>query len=127
MGLAFQPKEGTVLMCDFRGYEVPEIIKKRPVAVIRKHRTNGKLVSVVPLSNTAPNVLLEYHVEIRSILKDGGEACWAKSDLLATVSLNRLDRCKVLDRHGNRQYVTFHLSKEELEALKKAVRSALGL
>lgn len=53
MPLLYQPKEGSVLMCDFRGYEVPEIIKVRAGIVIRKHRTNKLLVTVVPLSTTA--------------------------------------------------------------------------
>ena len=48
MPLLYQPKEGSVLICDFRGYEVPEMIKIRPVVVIRKHRTNSLLVTVVP-------------------------------------------------------------------------------
>ncbi|MGN7442685.1 type II toxin-antitoxin system PemK/MazF family toxin, partial [Pseudomonas lactis] len=56
MALLYQPKEGSVLICDFRGYEVPEIIKIRPVIVIRKHRTNKLLVTVVPLSTINPAI-----------------------------------------------------------------------
>jgi len=114
-------------MCDFRGYEEPEMVKKRHVVVIRKHKTNSKLVSVVPLSTTAPDELMDYHVEIGSMLKQGGETCWAKSDLVATVGLARLDRCKITDRQGNRQYVLFKLQPEELEQVKAGVRTALGL
>jgi uncharacterized protein YifN (PemK superfamily) len=55
MPLRYQPQEGSVLICDFRGYEVPEMIEVRPVVVIRKHRTNSLLVTVVPLSTTAPD------------------------------------------------------------------------
>lgn len=49
MPLKFQPRERSVIMCDFRGYEEPEMVKKRPVVVIARNRHNGKLVTVVPL------------------------------------------------------------------------------
>ncbi|EKT4493997.1 type II toxin-antitoxin system PemK/MazF family toxin [Pseudomonas putida] len=127
MALTFQPKEGDVLMCDFRGYEEPEMVKKRHAVVIRRHRTNSKLVTVVPLSTTAPEEMMDYHVQLESMLKQGGEVCWAKSDLVATVGLNRLDRCKMRDRNGNRQYVTFKLNAQDLQQVKDAVKTALGL
>ena len=66
MTLLYQPKEGSVLICDFRGYEVPEIIKIRPVIVIRRHRTNRLLVTVVPLSTTAPQTVLAHHLQLES-------------------------------------------------------------
>jgi uncharacterized protein YifN (PemK superfamily) len=34
MALTFFPKAGTALVCDFRGYEPPEIVSIRPVIVI---------------------------------------------------------------------------------------------
>jgi uncharacterized protein YifN (PemK superfamily) len=37
MPLKFQPKIGSVVMCDFEGYVVPEMIKVRPVVVLAKH------------------------------------------------------------------------------------------
>ena len=66
MTLLYQPKEGSVLICDFRGYEVPEIIKIRPFIVIRRHRTNKLLVTVVPLSTTAPQTVLAHHLQLES-------------------------------------------------------------
>ncbi|OYQ17666.1 hypothetical protein B7L09_15190 [Pseudomonas mandelii] len=94
-----QPKEGSVLICDFRGYEVPEMIKVRPVVVIRKHKTNSLLVTVVPLSTTAPDRILDHHLELQSHLQGASPVCWAKCDMVATVSLSRLDRIKSRDRH----------------------------
>ncbi|WP_414861947.1 hypothetical protein [Pseudomonas sp. IT-P176] len=76
MPLQYQPKEGSVLICDFRGYEVPEMIKVRPVVVIRKHR---------------------------------------------------LDRIKSRDRKGKRVYGISQLETDEFNAIKVAVRRALGL
>ncbi|KAB0483506.1 hypothetical protein BVK86_15480 [Pseudomonas reinekei] len=53
MPVLYQPKEGRVLICDVRGYEIPEVVKVSPVAVIRKHRANRLLVTVVPLRTAA--------------------------------------------------------------------------
>ena len=127
MPLLYQPKEGSVLICNFRGYEVPEMIKVRPVVVIRKHKTNSLLVTVVPLSTTAPDRILDHHLELQSHLQGASPVCWAKCDMVATVSLSRLDRIKSRDRHGKRVYVISHLETDEFYAIKVAVRSALGL
>lgn len=127
MPLLYQPKEGSVLICDFRGYESPEMIKVRPVVVIRKHRTNSLLVTVVPLSTTAPDRLLDHHLELRSHLQGASPTCWAKCDMIATVSLSRLDRIKSRDRQGKRVYVISQLETDEFFAIKVAVRSALGV
>lgn len=115
-------------MCDFRGYEVPEMVKVRPVVVLRKHKHNSKLVTVVPLSTTAPEILDDHHIQLPTQLAGASAVCWAKCDMVYTVSLARLDRCKVRSRHGGgRQYVTFSLKAEEFAAVKIAVISALGL
>ena len=127
MPLLYQPKEGSVLICDFRGYETPEMVKARPVVVIRKHRSNSLLVTVVPLSTTAPDRLLNHHLELRSHLQGASPTCWAKCDMVATVSLARLDRIKSRDRNGKRVYVISHLEIDEFSAIKVAVRNALGL
>jgi uncharacterized protein YifN (PemK superfamily) len=50
MSLWFQPKPRSVLYCDFTGFRVPEMTKRRPVVVLRPHKRNRKLVYVVPLS-----------------------------------------------------------------------------
>lgn len=127
MTLLYQPKEGSVLICDFRGYEVPEIIKIRPVIVIRRHRTNRLLVTVVPLSTTLPQTVLAHHLQLESHLQGANPVGWAKCDIVATVSLGRLDRIKSKDRHGKRTYKIDELSSEQFLAVKAAVRGALGL
>jgi uncharacterized protein YifN (PemK superfamily) len=55
MSLTFYPHPGHVLVCDFRGFIEPVIVKKRPVIVVSSrlpHRSG--LVTVVPISLTAP-------------------------------------------------------------------------
>ncbi|WLI15674.1 type II toxin-antitoxin system PemK/MazF family toxin [Pseudomonas sp. FP603] len=103
------------------------MIKVRPVVVIRKHRTNSLLVTVVPLSTTAPDCVLDHHLKLASHLHGASPICWAKCDMVATVSLSRLDRIKSRDRQGKRIYLISQLAIDEFFAIKAAVRSALGL
>lgn len=126
MALAFQPKNGAVVMCNFDGMVEPEMVKTRPVVVLRKHRHNPNLVAVVPLSTTAPQELLDYHVELPSPL-GGSSTCWAKCDMVYTLSIARMDRIKQRDRRGNRHYVTIVLTPEQLDEVRAAVTAALSL
>lgn len=125
MALNFQPRPGQVVMCDFAGYVAPEMIKVRPVVVVARNRKNRNLVTIVPLSTTAPNALEDHHHQLSSNPLPGREkiTCWAKCDMLATVSLTRLDRFKV----AHRQYVTPTLPDADFEAIRRAVLNALGL
>jgi uncharacterized protein YifN (PemK superfamily) len=112
-------------MCDFRGYVVPEMVKVRPVVVVARNRKNRQLVTVVPLSTTAPATLEDCHHELSANPLPGKEhvTCWAKCDMIATVSLARLDRYKV----AQRKYVAPELLEADFGAIKKAIVSALGL
>lgn len=112
-------------MCDFAGYVVPEMVKVRPVVVVARNRKNRQLVTVVPLSTTAPDNMEDHHHELSANPLPGKEnvTCWAKCDMITTVSLTRLDRYKV----GRRQYVTPALPDADFDAIKKAILSALGL
>ena len=128
MPLEFQPRPGQVVICDFRGYVVPEMVKVRPVVVIARNRKNRKLVTVVPLSTTAPGEPDAHHHELSGNPLPGRErrTCWAKCDMIATVSLDRLDRVKVV-RAGRREYVSPMLPEVDFEAIRAAVGNALGL
>jgi uncharacterized protein YifN (PemK superfamily) len=96
MALKFQPKAGTVFMCDFAGFVEPEMVKNRPVVVISKNRGNNRLVTVVPLSTTQPTVMEPYHYQlpVNPVPAYKSRTCWAKCDMISTVSLERLDRLK---------------------------------
>ena len=50
--LKFQPKANTIVMCDFKGFIVPEMVKNRPALVIKKNNQNAKLVTILPISTT---------------------------------------------------------------------------
>ena len=131
MALKFQPKQGSVVMCDFTGYVIPEMVKVRPVVVLSKHPYNNQLVTVVPLSTTEPLPHRAYHHKIdKNPLPDKtGTVCWAKCDMIATVSLSRLDRYKLAQRlpDGSRQYVIPVVDAADFNEIQKCVKSALGL
>lgn len=127
MPLKYQPKEATVLICDFSGFKAPEMIKVRPVVVLRKHRHNRQLVTVIPLSTTAPSTLEAHHVELPSYLPGDAPACWAKCDMIYTVSIARLDRCRVKARHGgSRSYLALQMEPTDFAAVRTAVGASLG-
>lgn len=121
----YQPRPGNVVMCDYRGFVVPEMVKVRPVVVIARNRRNRRLVTVVPLSTTEPNSLEDHHHALANNPLPGREAisCWAKCDMLTTVSLGRLDRYKV----GRGQYAVPMLPGDEFAAILRAVAKALDL
>jgi uncharacterized protein YifN (PemK superfamily) len=124
MPLKFQPKGRAVVMCDFRGFVAPEMVKTRPVVVIKQHKRNRNLVTVVPLSTTEPTYLEDFHHELeRSPLPKAppGTRVWAKCDMIYTVSLSRLDRYKV-----GREYFDLTISPEQFSVIQEAVRKALG-
>jgi uncharacterized protein YifN (PemK superfamily) len=52
---------------------------------------------------------------------------WVKADMVATVSLARLDRVKVKAPGGMRSYQVFQLGTAEMLAIGAAVKAALGL
>lgn len=115
-------------MCDFRGLEAPEMIKTRPVVVLRRSQHNAQLIVVVPLSTTKPQILRNHHVEFQSLVPGPSTLCWAKCDMIYTVSIARLDRIKVKSRQtGRREYLAIPLPDELFAAIQAGVRSALGL
>jgi len=50
MSIPYHPEQGTILICDFKGFIDPEMVKRRPVVVVSPRlRQRGKLCAVVPL------------------------------------------------------------------------------
>lgn len=129
MSLKFQPKEKVVVMCDFAGFIEPEMVKTRPVVVLAKHKHNAKLVTVVPLSTTEPFVLGGHHhrMTVNPLPDKVDIACWAKCDMVYTVSLDRLDRYKFRGNGGVREYVTPSIDEADFLAIRQAVLCALRL
>ena len=103
-----------VVICDFRGSVEPEICKTRPVVVITPpYVKRVALTAVVPLSTTRPRIVRGYHVRLTSPpFSDSAPEVWAKCDLAASVSCNRLRRIRL--RNGN--VVAGEVCKEDLDA-----------
>jgi len=108
------------------------MIKRRPVVVIspRPQRSN-QLCTIVPLSTTAPNPVEPFHHQMdpRSLPgKLARKKTWAKCDMLATVSLERLDRIMVGKAPGGKRiYVAEQVLDEDIEAIRRGMMIALGL
>ena len=130
MPLTFQPKPRSVVYCDFRGFIEPEIIKRRPVIVVAVHKRNSKLVTVVPLSTTAPNPVEAHHYRLRQNPIPGAQekVVWAKCDMVAVVSIERLDLVRTgRGPDGKRQYLRLQIGQDQFDAIRTGVASALGL
>jgi uncharacterized protein YifN (PemK superfamily) len=125
MSLSFQPKPRSVVMCDFVGFIAPEMVKVRPVVVLSRHRHNRNLVTVVPLSTTEPTRIEDHHHELSTnpLPDKPHTSCWAKCDMVATVSLVRLDRYHI----GRNQYVVPEVNAIDFMAIRAGVASALQL
>jgi uncharacterized protein YifN (PemK superfamily) len=128
MALAYQPSVQSVLMCDFKGMVEPEMVKIRPVVVISRNRHNRKLVTIVPISSTAPLSLKECHYELPDNPMPGNAhvRSWAKCDMVTTVSIARLDRVKVRTAQG-RNYIVPVLSDADFERIRQAVLHGIGM
>jgi uncharacterized protein YifN (PemK superfamily) len=132
MTLRFQPAPGTVLNCDFTGYIIPEIVKKRQVVVIWKHKTNARLVYVVPLSTTPPHTI-ELAVELPCIPiprpgQDGDTRIWVKCDMIYTVSTERLSMpVNRTSRRASSTPININIATPELMQVRQALAKALRL
>lgn len=131
--IKFHPDPGTILICEFHGMVVPEMVKRRPVITLSPRRRHGSnLVTVVPLSLTPPGTVQAYHFEI--------EVCpplpapyqspkmWVKSDMVYTVSFSRLHvPFAGKDSSGKRVQDIRVLSIETLRQLRSSVCEAMLL
>ena len=134
MPLKYPPNPGNILRCDFHGFKEPEMVKPRPVVVIsaRPERMNRRTCIVVPLSTSAPNPVMKYHLEIAlpgSVLpKDISRSCWVKGDMIYAVSLERLDLYRLgVNSEGKRLYYNDRIDNQLLFEIRKAVGHAIGL
>lgn len=129
MALKYHPAQGTILMCDYRsGFIPPEMVKSRPCIVVSPRlRQRNNLCSVVPLSTTPPDPILDHHCQIsldRPLPAPfNSPTMWVKCDMLATVSFDRLDLIQV----AKRTYITPRVTADELEMIQLGMLHALGL
>jgi mRNA interferase MazF len=135
VSIKFPPKLGLIVICDYAtGFREPEMVKERLALVIspRLPHRDG-LCTVVPLSLTPARAGIRYQCKIELPTEAPppyeGKFKWAKADMLATVSYDRLglpytgrDRAT-----GRRKYLQIIVSDDELKKVRRAVLFALGL
>jgi mRNA interferase MazF len=134
LAIKFPPGRRSVLLCDFSagGFKPPEMIKRRPVIIIvGRLPGRGELATVVPLSTTPPDKHYDYLYELNFSEPfpspfDGTNICWAKADMLATVSYQRLDLFHgKRDQSGKRKYIVPKITEEQFTAVRNAILNAL--
>jgi mRNA interferase MazF len=135
MGITLAVGPGTILLCDYSrgGFQAPEMVKRRPAIVIspRLPRREG-LCTVVPISGEHDGHAADYVVqlEFKPALPEpfSYTVAWAKCDMLATVSFNRLDLFRTArDQYGRRKYLHPKISDQDLSRVRTGVLFALGM
>jgi uncharacterized protein YifN (PemK superfamily) len=135
MALKFPVAPGTLLLCDYSlgGFREPERVKRRPAVVIspRLPHRDG-LCTVVPLSSSPATRDVDYviRLEISPPLPEpfGYAVVWAKCDMIATISFERLDLFwTARDQLGKRRYVQPKLPETDLARVRRGVLFALGI
>lgn len=124
-----------MLLCDYSlgGFREPEMVKRRPAVVISPrlpHRDH--LCTVIPLSSSPGARELDYIVrlEITEPLPEPFDyrVMWAKCDMMATVSFERLDLFRtVRDHTGKRRYLQPKLPEADLQRVRRGVLYSLGI
>lgn len=125
--LKFQPKPGSVIYCDYSGFVSPEMVKKRPVIVVSKHKHNSKLLTIVPISSTEPTPMHDYHLEMDEIfctIHLAGKKSWVKCDMINVVSLDRLNL--VRDKKSGLRHAP-SVEIEFLGKVKECIKKVHGL
>ena len=138
--LAGIPSRGRIIIVNFElaGAGVPPEMRKtgRPCVVVQNNSlARGRLVTVVPLSTTAPDREMPYHhrMDHRSFRDwpvewDGqGESRWAKCDYVTTISLDRCIDPYHRDAYGPRRYVKCRVIAADMAAIEKCILWALGI
>jgi mRNA interferase MazF len=134
MPISFHPKLGTLLICDFEpGFVPPEMVKRRPVIVVSPPiSVRVRLCTVVPLSSTAPDLVMPYHCKlvIDPPLPDpwNERESWVKGDMVFSASFQRLNLIRAgKDWFGKRKYRENRLSAQQMMAVRTCILCSLGL
>lgn len=134
MAIEYHPKRGTIVRVDFdKGFRKPEMVKPRLCVVVSPPiKARYGLCTVVPLSQSAPQKLQEYHYEIvipfQLPMGWGNGARWAKCDMVCAVGWHRIDLLSLgKDRRGKRQYQLNAISNIHLNHISNGMLAGLGL
>lgn len=127
MPLQYHPRAGQILVCDFRGFEVPEMVKARPIMIISpKLPYRSGIVTVVPISTTQPRHALPFVVRLSRNYHPAEPddlPCWAKCDMVMNLGLHRLDGFKI----GRREWASPQASGDDLAMVRTGMIHGLGM
>lgn len=134
MPIKFPVNQRTILLCNYNmgGFRAPEMVKRRPVVALTSRLPNrSNLQTVVPLSGTESVANYHCRIELDEPLPApfNQNVWWVKADMLASVSLARLELFRTdRDQDGKRRYLNnLKVDEQNFEQIKEAVRRALGL
>ena len=127
MAIQFHPRPATVLICNFEtGFVPPEMVKPRRVIVISPKKFNNLgTCMVVPVSKTPPNEAPPLHIQFpagKYHFFHRDFPCWAKCNMVYSVSLQRLDRLRV-----GTEYLTPSITELDLRLVRRTVAFAAGI
>ncbi len=127
MSIQFFPRAGQILVCDFSGFQEPEMCKVRPIIVVSPRLPyRAEIVTVVPISTTEARHDLPFVVRLSKNYHPEEEddlPCWAKCDMVMNIARWRLDGFKV----GRRKWETPQATGDDLEAVRRGVIHGLGM
>lgn len=101
--------------------------KKRPVVVVSPRLPyRSEIVTVVPLSTTAPRHQLPFVVKLSKNYhpsEPDETDVWAKCDMITNLSLVRLTAFRV----GRRRYTYPTVIKEDMQLVKEGILHGIGM
>ncbi len=133
MGIQYHPEQGTILICDFKGLNTPEMTKRRPVIVVSPtFKSRTRLCTVVPLSTTAPIKVELYHYKLQISpplpAPYSSSYAWVKADMLYTVAFDRLSLPYIKKNgSGEREYDIRIIQQPDLIKVQECMMFGLGL
>ncbi len=133
MAIHYSPKAGSILLCDFDGYKIPEIVKRRPVIVVSPQDVHQTcLCTIVPISTTPPRPVRPYHYKIENLppldRHFTASTAWVKCDLVYTVSYERLFMFHDgKNASGKRLYKQIEVTPEQLKQIRVCILKSIGL
>lgn len=125
MAIAFTPKRGQVLICDFDVAGVPPEMRKKRRVVVDSHRSSNRAgrVVAVPFSATAPIRHSPSYVPFAAGSYISFRVpVWAICDCIAHVSFRRLDRV-----FHNGKFVSERLTDADMLRIAAGLKHALGI
>jgi mRNA interferase MazF len=131
--VSVHPQPGTIVRVDLsEGFREPEMRKRRPAIVLSPPIPGRSLLcTIVPLSTTAPRLVLAHHMQIRLDPPlpppYANPVMWVKGDIVLTVAFHRLRQLFSGWDGGQRVYDVRVLDEATMERVRACVRAGIGV